>query len=272
MIITQNEEKWNTNLTISFKNDISEHLGVLIPYPNNYISRNGLWVFSWIIDGVFNTNKGSEFLNDIVARFLITFNEDIFDTKYFRKLNNENTSTYKLKNFQGLKSITISKINETNRFDGTTDFIFWSLKLYSERVILETGIITFDRLFDYGYYHFNPSNGITKVCKDLSTLKAKCRSIVNYYIDRNYELDRYIRKTKTKEEWIMTRTQNMIKQNKKKGLSNRQKIEHLLSGMFVEDLYKKPNGKYNISNIMKDLGLSRNTIKKHLQDIQNEQN
>jgi hypothetical protein len=271
MIITQNKEKWNTNLTISFKNDITEHLGNVIPYPNNYITQNGLWVFSWIIDGFFDTNKGNDFLNDIVARFLITFKEDIFDTKYFRKKYNEDTTTYKLKNFQDLKSITISKINETNKFDGTTDFIFWSLKLYSERVIIETGIITYDRLFEYGFYHFNPSNGVSKVCKDLSTLKAKCRSIVNYYIDRNYKLDRYQRKL-TDEEYRMTRQENMRKVNEKRSLTNRQKIENLLSGMFVEDLYKKPNGKYHISNIMKDLNLSRNTVKKHLQDIQNEQN
>jgi hypothetical protein len=264
--------EWNTQLTISFREDITNDLGNVLPYPTKYYMSNGIFIYSWCIVGFFDTLKSSNYINDIIARFLITYKDIIKDTNYFKIKSLNSSNFYKLKNFQGLKSITISKINETNKFDGTNDFIFWSLKLYSERVILETGIITYDRLFDYGYYHFNPSDGITTVCKDLSTLKAKCRSIVNYYIGRDYELDRYIRKTKTKEEWIMTRTQNMIKQNKKKSLSNRQKIENLLSGMFVEDLYKKPNGKYHISNIMKDLNLSRNTVKKHLKDIENEQN
>jgi len=253
-IITKKSKKTNnidTLLKVVFKEDIGEDFGNVIPYPYKHeIDR--FYTYFWLIDGTFRTKKGIEFFNDIVARFLITYKDKIRLTDYKNLQNNGYDRSIKLKQFQNLKSISINIINQTTRFDGTKDMVFWCLKLYSEEVIKERGIIQFDTLFDYGYTNFKDN------VKDFSTLKSKCRSIVMYYLNRNYKLDKYERKL-TDKELTMTRSQNMIKVNKDKKQKNNEIVKNFLSGLLAIN-YKKANGKWNMSKISKDLSLSRNTV------------
>lgn len=58
----------NTWLQISFSDDISSELGNSIPYPHHHYLRNNKIVYCWLIDGFFDTLKGVQFLNDIIAR------------------------------------------------------------------------------------------------------------------------------------------------------------------------------------------------------------
>ena len=255
----ENGDYDNTVLKVSFKCDISEDIGDILPYPDKHYINN-IRSYYWYIDGFFGTEKAAEYINDIKARFLITYKNDISDIQHYKT---EEKAKLHLKDFQKLKSQVIGIINQTNRFDNSQDFIFWSLKLYAEDMIFERGLIDFNTLWDFAYENFN--NTSTKACKDNSTLKSKCRSIVNYYIDKDYALDKYKRKT-TDEEWNMTRSENLTKVNKQKGEATKRKIENYITGMFAED-YKKPNGKWHITKLQKSLNISRVTLTKYLKEL-----
>ena len=136
---------------------------------------------------LFDTLKGVQYLNDIIARFKITF-----ETSQYLKHSIDNESfinPLKLKQFQGLKSRAVKKIIQNSRYDGTRDFIFYCLKLHAEMIIKEKGIFSYDELL-------NLHLSILLIRQKISTLKAKCRKIFNWYLDRNFELTQtvYIKK------------------------------------------------------------------------------
>ena len=171
----------NTWLQIQFQDDITADLGNIIPYPHHHYMRNNKLVYCWLIDGFFDTLKGVQYLNDIIARFKITF-----ETSQYLKHSIDNESfinPLKLKQFQGLKSRAIQKIRQVTRFDSSKDFIFYTTKFYAEDLIKEKTIFTQNELEDFAIINF-----IDKA-KDRSTLKAKCRNVHNYYLERNFEPD-----------------------------------------------------------------------------------
>jgi hypothetical protein len=268
MIITQKNKKVNTLLKITFKSDISEEFGQILPFPHKHYINNAN-TYYWLLNGYFGTNKSIEYINDIKARFLLSYKDKIVNIDYFNNNDEKLINPLELKSFQKLKSLAIKQINLSNRFDGTNDFVFWCLKIEAEEMILKYGLVQYDNLLDWGYLHFKDKIG-AKALKDYSTLRAKCKSIVNYYIERDYKLDRYIRKC-TNEELKMSRSENMKKQMEKIKDNNYKKVKHFLSGMFIEE-YKKPNGKWNYSKIGTSLKLSRKTIKKHIEEIERDEN
>lgn len=250
----------NTVLKIEcYGSDVSVSFGNEVPYPNRRHSSNdsfNKFTYEWLIDGYFYTIKSSDFINDIKARFLLSF-ENIKEVKTYNVPNNEE-KTYKLKRFQNLKSIPNHKISEyTNRFDSSPDYVFWCLKIYTEDIIKQRGLCEYETLLRYASLHFSDHK------KGFSTVKSKCRSIINYYINKDYKLDKYERKF-TNEELKMTRQENIIKKNKKVKNDNTMKVKNFLTGMFIDE-YKK-NGKWNILKISKDLKMSRNTIYRVLQE------
>ena len=102
----------NTWLQISFSDDITSELGNIIPYPHYHYMKNNKLVYCWLIDGFFDTLKGVQFLNDVIARFKITF-----ETSQYIKYSNDSESILcplKLKAFQNLKSMAIQKIQQSN--------------------------------------------------------------------------------------------------------------------------------------------------------------
>lgn len=261
-IISKKEQKQNeisdTYLKIICNSDISEDFGNELPYPTKHFISDRKIVYYWLILGYFGTKNSLEYINDIKARFLITYKDKIEKTSHYptyEKLVNP----LKLKQFQKLKSKSISIINQTTRFDNSQDFIFWCLKLYCEDIIQERGLCDYETLLEFGITNFQDD------VKDFSTLKSKCRNIINWYIDRDYKLSKYERKTKTEEEWIMSRSENMIKVRKNIKEQNILKVKNFLSGMFIDD-YKKPSGKWNITKISKDLNLHRETISKIIKE------
>lgn len=261
MIIPQDEKNSNTCLKITFNSDISEDLGNELPYPRKRFISDSEWVYYWYIDGFFGTFKGRNFLNDIKARFLISYPNEINKMSHFPT---EEDAKLHLKHFQGLKSKAIAIINKTSRYDNTEDFIFWCLKLEAERLIVERGQVLEDWLYDFGYVNFGEYS--TKKCKDNSTLKSKCRSITRYYAMKGYQLDCYQKKYNTPEELEklkMNRQQHIKKVHENRTEATLKKIEHFLSGLYAEE-YKKPNGKWNIAKISKELNISRPTLTKYL--------
>jgi transcriptional regulator of acetoin/glycerol metabolism len=63
----------------------------------------------------------------------------------------------------------------------------------------------------------------------------------------------------------MTRKERALKNSQAQYEKAHKKIMSLITGIFKDD-YKKKNGKWHISKIANDLGMSRDTIRKHLKD------
>lgn len=245
----------NTWLQISFSDDITSELGNIIPYPHYHYTKNNKLVYCWLIDGFFETKTNIQFLNDIIARFKITF-----ETSQYLKHTKDINSTIcplKLKSFQNLKSRAIQKIQQTARFDGSRDFIFYCLKLHAEIIIKEKGIFSYDELLEFAMINFIEKS------KDRSTLKAKCKNIFNWYLERNFELTQTVYIKKEKDLVMATRTEHAKKMTEKRSNEAKKKILNCITGMFAYE-YKKPNGSWNIMKIAKDSGTSRNTVMKYL--------
>ena len=254
----------NTVLVMEFKKDITDKFGDVLPFPNSHYVDNKKYSYSWFIKGYFNTKNNIEYLNDIVSRFLLTFTEE--EVKHKKTYRTLKPTITELKHFQGLKSLTTSKMLKRNR-DNKEDFVFWCLKDYSEEVIKERGIITYETLLDFGYLHFQDYK------KGFSTIKSKCRSIVKWYIENDYRIYEYEKKYNTEEELKelkMTRQQNAARMTNDKVEKNRKKIFNLLSGLFNEE-YKKKNGKWNCVKINEDLpNMNIKTIRKYVKEYEEE--
>lgn len=269
------QKNFNTWLYIRFyEEDITEEFGNMLPYPHKHFVNYQtsfknptikVFTYCWLIDGTFNTSNNYQFLNDIIARMMISFpnskvekvKEYIIDEEKTKKQN-----SISLKYFQNLKSIqakiyNYEKINKVQ----CEDQVFWALKLYFE-LMLKTNNISYEHFYDFAH-----SNFIDRA-KDRSTLKAKCKSIYNYYLDRDFKIFcEYERKLNDKE-YLMTRQQNIKKINNNKKANTDRLISNCINGMFSQE-YKKPNGKWNIAKISKDTNLHRNTISTYLKSLEN---
>ena len=256
---TEQSQDTNTWLVMRFKEDISDELGSTIPYPQKHFVGD-LWVYSWLIDGYFGTSKSIEFLNDIIARFIITYPHSSHFKHYYD--SKSTIQPLKLKQFQNLKSRATQIINNNNRYDSTTDFIFWCLKLHAELVIQEKGIFTYEELLEYGLNNF-----IDKA-KDRSTLRAKCRNIFRWYLERDFEIPQRREKSKkSKRELMATRQEHAKKIHTKLAEDTKRKIINCITGTCKNE-YKfqsgKRAGKWIVSKIAKDSGTSRPTVMKYL--------
>jgi len=238
--------------------DITDRFGT-IPYPNDhYQDIDGLLVYGWLIDGFFKSKNNIEFLNDVIARFLITFDEKIKLQK-IQTIKTDQTC-YKLRNFQNLKSLAKQK-KEYSRADALFDNTFWVLKLRAEDVIRSKGYATYDELLSFAFENFIDF-------KDKSTLKSKCRSIVNWYENRDWKIGRVNKKFNSKEELMATRKEQAKKMTEIRADRTKKRILSIVSGMFAHE-YRKKNGDWNITKIAKEAGVSRPSVYKYIHDQKN---
>lgn len=232
-----------------------------LPIPTYLEHINKGYLIAWAIDGYFGTQKATEYLNDIIARVLITFKE-LKPKRLLYKPKIESAShylpkIYKLKELQQLKSLK-KRIHAPSRADSFEDHVFWSIKLYCEDLIRSQGLPTFYQLEDFAYQNFNH--------KDKSTLRAKCRSIFNWYEANDWKLP-YKRKTKTAEELKLTRQERAIANTKAREEKARNKVINTITGL-MSATYKKKNGSWNISKIAEDTNLNRRTVSKYLKEYE----
>ena len=258
------EYNYSKNTLISFYSPFTYELIENLPLPNAYhLGLNGGAFFSYLLEGTFNTQKQIDFLNDLVARFYLTFQA--------QKLEYVNTKIeiekpYKAKELaQSDQLASLSNLeNYTQRqnCDSHKDKTFWAIKLFAINYIKHNNILNYQALENFATQQF-----LDKKTSGKSTIRCKCRSIYNYYEKRNFEIEKtqYEKVNKTQQEIQMTRVENCKKMTKQVELDNIKKVKHFLSGMFIDD-YKKPNGNWNISKISKEIRLSRNTIYKALKN------
>lgn len=90
--------------------DLSGSFGNEIPYPQWHWVTESEWdlktryYYQFAIDGVFDTSRGVAFLNDIIARFMITFPSYGVEKQEVKRIPAKKEGL-KLKQFQGLKSV-----------------------------------------------------------------------------------------------------------------------------------------------------------------------
>ena len=259
---TQNYNKLATLLQIKGKGDLWELFEYGLPLPHEYKRYGQSYEIAWYLDGVFWTRKSTDYINDILARFVLSFDRIEFSTA--KAINKGDKATLKAKLFKQLNSI--KKHDFTANHNKYEDMVFWSLKLFVEHYISKGGFCPYDTLESFALNHY-----IDHV-KDRSTLKAKCRSIWNYYENRDWRSDKENNKYEkkfTKEEYLMTRQENIDKVRKARQEKTRRAVLQVITGMFADD-YKKKSGEWNISKIAKEINVSRNSVYKYINEYENQ--
>ena len=157
-----------------------------LPMPNYFYHFSGLeksYGIAWLVDGYFATDRNQKFLNDIIARFLLSLpiKERL---KYPPKDNFKlHSKIFKLKQFQNLRSLQ-KEIREINLdFLNYSDQTFLELKFWIEYQIKNNGgegnPVGFDLLLDHALKNYE--------FKDTSTARSKCRNIWGWYDKKNWQ-------------------------------------------------------------------------------------
>lgn len=242
----------------------TEWLDEGLPTPSYLEHINRGYFVAWQVDGFFGTQKGTEYLNDIIARVLITF-KDLRPRRLEFKPKIDGSvhyypKIYKLRDLGKLNSLK-KRIHAPVRSESFKDTIFWAIKLYCEDLIRSQGLATYPQLEEFAF-----SNFINR--KERSTLKAKCRSVFNYYDMKNWKLPKYARKRKTKDdkELLMTRQERALKNTEERAEKARNKVINSVTGLMA-NTYKKKSGAWHIGMIAKDTGLSEPTVSKYLKEL-----
>jgi len=237
-----------------------------LPIPSYHEIIHKGYILAYAIDGFFGTKNGSEYLNDIIARFLLTFKDlkpyRVKEKPFISDAGIYYPKIYKLKELQSLKSLKNNKL-PSQRADNYEDYTFWAIKFYCEDLIKSQGIPTADQLISFAYSNFEH--------KEQSTLKAKCRSIWNWYEKRNFTIPEPYKKKYTKEEYEMTRQERALLNAKAAEEKARKKVINCITGLMAAD-YKKKSGSWHIGKIAKDTNLTEKTVSKHLKDFEAKQN
>jgi len=236
-----------------------------LPYPSYLKKINRGYLIGWQIDGYFGTTHGLNFLNDIIARFSITFAENKPQRLPYAPTLNDNKAhindcTYKLNRFSStLRSIKTKKYIP-QRADNFDDLTFWAIKLHAEDLITEYGILSHEQLEGFAMSQF--------MHKEKSTIKAKCRAIWNYYDQRDFQLKTRAKTTKTKEELNMSRIDHIKKVHEQRKETSKARIMMLLESKQANE-HKKKNGKWNAVSISKFLKMDVRTVRKYIKEITN---
>jgi hypothetical protein len=226
-----------------------------LPIPNYIEYTNNGYYIGWHIDGYFGTKKGIAYLNDTIGRVLITFKDNTpHRLPYKPDLKTADHYYPKIRKLSSLSNLqsSPSRAKAPARADNYADYAFWAIKLYTEDRIREFGEgtpVPYNNIEDWAFSQFEG--------KERSTIRAKCRSVWGWYETKGWELG------KEKRKFKMTRRERAISNSIKIAEEAQRKIINATTGKMAQE-YKKTNGKWNISKLAKELGMSRNTITKYL--------
>jgi len=233
--------------------------------PPNFLLHTQVGAFiGWMINGFPGTKKSQEYFNDIIARFLLTFAEHRPERLAYRPYTERKAHkildrAYELEQFQGLKSISLPyKVQERSETAHHIDQVFWAIKNFTEACIQKFGegvVVPYQTIEDFAMRNF-----LAK--KERSTLRAKCRSVWNWYNERNWVIPQT-------REFEMTRSERAKANAKMKYERAQAAVLGLVKGL-IADEFKKKSGAWNITKIAKHLGMSRDTVRKHLKELQEE--
>jgi len=240
-----------------------------LPPPSVHkLARKGYFA-GWAIDGYFGTKKGREYINDVIGRFLITFADcNPQRLPYKPKLDDNSAKihqrVYKLREIsRGLKSLPVKKY-APERADKFEDHAFWAIKFYAEDLIAQSGIIVYEILEQWALGQFEH--------KERSTIRAKCRSVWNWYNERNFEIPKkHKSQSAYLEETMASRAENMKRISRNKAERNKRAVINVMTGLYADD-YKKKNGAWHFGKIGEATNLSAKTVAKIIKEIEAEKN
>lgn len=252
----------NTLFKIASNSDISDIFGDLVPYPHLHYFDHSInrMVYGWYLNGFFETKNNTKYLNELIARFMISCDCKLHSVEKTDETNNP--EPLKLKAFQGLKSLAkdgFKRDSVKSLING--DYIYTCIVLQAEKFIKSNGIIVYSQLEDWAFEHF------IDIAKDKGTLKAKCKNCWNWYLDRNWELYHTKRIKKDEGEVMATRLAHIEKVNENRKKETKAKIENAITGLLAESMFKKKNGKWNAKAIADYLNLQPKTVNKYLKEI-----
>ena len=235
--------KKNTKLSITVQGDGKEIFDYSLPHPINYKRNGNTYTIEYALNGYFSTKSSYEYLNDIIARFTLSM----------KVLSTDVTSTedagIELSYFRGLKSI--QRANNYEKGDRGEDNIFWSIKLYTEDLIRQSGegnLIAYSLLESFAFSRFIDRS------KDKSTLKAKCRSIWNWYDAREWTIP-------TRQGKGMSRADGARIAHQKKAADTKAKVIGAIEALnFLQE-------KIIIATVSRQAQVSRDTAKKYLIEL-----
>ena len=237
----------NTQIAITIKGDGSEIHEYNLPTPDNYYRTGDRYTLDYTLNGFFHTNKSQAYLNDVLARFTLSMDIQRIQTKLLK--DKAVYGGYKLESFKGLKSVIRAKDYE--KVDNGQDNIFWSIKLYTEALIKEYGegnLIAYSLIESFAFDRF------VDRAKDKSTLKAKCRSIWNWYYARDWNIQ-------TRKGLGMSRADGARKAHTQLAEATKAKVIGAIKALeFLQE-------KINIVNVAKQAQVSLNTSKKYLIEL-----
>ena len=68
----------------------------------------------------------------------------------------------------------------------------------------------------------------------------------------------------------MTRSERAKANAVKREKEARKKVQHTITGLMADSMFRKKNGKWNAVAIAEYLNLDSRTVRKHLKDLENE--
>ena len=219
-------------------------------------------VYKLVIDGFAGTKQSNKFLTDTILRFEL-LNNGIFDS-IETKFTSE-PSSYNLKQLSKLlpslprynKDFIAMVLDNPKKYE---DLYFWAMKAQMELLIKQGYTQSYFTLLEWALEQFPQ--------KEYSTLKAKAKSIFNWYHARGFKVFRAYERKYTKENLSMTRSENMKRIKALQKAKTIGKIKEMLdkNSLFGNEYYKK-DGSVNVSKLSRDMKMSLAYIRKVVIEI-----
>ena len=224
-------------------------------------------VYKLVVDGYGGTKRAKQFETDILLRFQI-LNDGIF-SDIEKKFTSE-PSSYNLqelsKRLPSLpeynKDFIARVLDNPKKYE---DLYFWAMKAQMELLIKQGYTQSYNTLLEWTLEQFSS--------KEFSTLKAKAKSIFNWYHARGFKIFGAYERKYTDKELQMTRSENMTRINKLVKEKHQKTMLALLeqNEMLFESEFIHKDGRFkglvNIQKLAKYMGVSEMTIRRNLKDM-----
>ena len=224
-------------------------------------------VYKLVVDGFGGTKRAKRFETDILLRFQI-LNDDIF-SDIEKKITSE-PSSYNLKELSKRlpslpeydKDFIARVLDNPKKYE---DLYFWAMKAQMELLIKQGYTQSYNTLLEWALEQFSS--------KEFSTLKAKAKSIFNWYHARSFKTFGAYERKYTDKELQMTRSENMTRINKLVKEKHQKTMLALLeqNEMLFESEFIHKDGRFkglvNIQKLAKYMGVSEMTIRRNLKDM-----
>jgi len=236
-------------LSFQIHGDGSELFEYGLPTPTHYErANNSSYGVYWLLDGYFHTKRGRDYLNDTISRLSAV-------CKISRRLDLPHrrdcildAACVKLSQFGGLPSLRTRSAQYLNS-SKYEDNVFWAIKLEAIMRIRRYGLVDRSGLEDWAFDVFLVGEHV----KDKSTLRAKCRSIFEWYEARNWRVDERVS--------TMSRIEGAAKARAILEIQTKGKIQTAIN---VLKLY---GTKITVRSLAEEAGISKSTAQKYLNEI-----